>query len=237
MKTLYLSAAALALTATASVAAIDVASMDANKDGLASREEVQAMYPALTDEDFNQIDINHNNYLDVSELTGEAQGLLEKSAPGGAITKADDVAAIMVADTDGDGFISKAEMQARYPGLSDAEFDDIDSNGDGKAEASELYKEASMTVMKQYIPGAANPAVGADTTATGNAVPADPNAVIEVAFLDQDGDGFASREEVMAALPKFDPQQFTEIDQNKDNRLSRDEVLAPDAQVVLRRFR
>ena len=69
---------ALGLSALASTAAFaDMASVDANADGMVTMEEAQAAYPDMTADQFSQIDANGDGAIDDSEMT-EAQetGLL-----------------------------------------------------------------------------------------------------------------------------------------------------------------
>ncbi len=64
-----LAAGALATTA---FAAGSLADMDANGDGLLTVEEVQAVYPEMSAEQFSAIDVNADGVIDDAEL-GAAQ--------------------------------------------------------------------------------------------------------------------------------------------------------------------
>ncbi len=72
-----LAAGALATTAFAAGSLTD---MDTNGDGLLTVEEVQAVYPEMTAEQFSQIDVNADGAIDDAEL-GAAQeaGLIPAS--------------------------------------------------------------------------------------------------------------------------------------------------------------
>jgi hypothetical protein len=99
------------------------------------------------------------------------------------------------ADTDGDGFISRAEQTE----AAGRRFDRMDANGDGFIDAAE--RKAMMDRMR------ARP--------TGNTIGGqDP-----LAGLDTDGDGKISKAEMAAqAMVRFD-----RLDADKDGKLSADE--------------
>ena len=69
------------------------------------------------------------------------------------------------------------------------------------------------------------------TALTVTAIPA--LAAITLQDLDMSGDSFATYEEVRNAIPEMDRVDFDAIDTNNDQRLSSEEVSAPDAQTVL----
>ncbi len=72
-----LAAGALATTA---FAAGSLADMDANGDGLLTVDEVQAVYPEMTAEQFSEIDVNADGAIDDAEMSAaQDAGLLPAS--------------------------------------------------------------------------------------------------------------------------------------------------------------
>ncbi|MCQ0092759.1 EF-hand domain-containing protein [Roseovarius sp. M141] len=72
-----LAAGALATTA---FAAGGLADMDTNGDGLLTVEEVQAVYPEMTAEQFSAIDVNGDGVVDDAEMSAaQEMGLIPAS--------------------------------------------------------------------------------------------------------------------------------------------------------------
>ena len=74
-----LAAGALATTAFAQGTLAD---MDANGDGLLTVEEVQAVYPELSAEQFSSIDVNADGAIDDAELSAAQEAGLFPASDG-----------------------------------------------------------------------------------------------------------------------------------------------------------
>lgn len=213
MKSLYISVAAVALSTTAGFAAADMMA-DANNDGYVTQEEAMAAYPGLTAEQFNDIDRNGDDRLTSDEIQmSDAQQVLDQYMPDSQSAMPVDVASI---DTNGDGFVSQDELMAAYPGLTKEDFNTIDANGDDRIDSNELLAENAQPVLNQET------GMGAQAAT--------------IAMFDTNGDGYASEAEVSAVFPSFTNVDFNSMDENKDSRLSADEIQNNDAQDVLKRY-
>lgn len=103
--------------------------VDANNDGIVTREEAQS-FPRLT-ADFDAADANKDGQLDAAEMNSHREKMRIEMR-GKAEQRWKD------ADTDGDGALSRDEAQASMPGLAER-FDKFDSNGDGKIARDEMH--------------------------------------------------------------------------------------------------
>lgn len=103
--------------------------IDANNDGVISREESQ-VFPRLA-ADFDAADVNKDGTLDSAELdTHRRKMRVEMRAQAEQRWKD--------ADTDGDGALTREEAQASMPGMAER-FEQFDSNGDGKIARDEMH--------------------------------------------------------------------------------------------------
>ncbi|MGO1068482.1 EF-hand domain-containing protein [Lysobacter sp. CA199] len=200
----YLAALTAALLAGAAVAAPQDdagaqrprAKIDANQDGVITREEA-AKFPRLA-ENFDNLDKNHDGKLDASERPqrrgGREQGG-HRGGPGGAASL----------DSDGDGRISQTEV-AKAPRLSQA-FAQIDSNHDGYLVRSELRgyfererpkREAERT--KRFDEKFAQADLNHDGKLSKvEAQEKMPRLARSFAFLDEDRDGFLTKADLKPA--------------------------------------
>ena len=103
--------------------------MDANSDGIVTREEA-ASFPRLT-ADFDVADANKDGQLDAAEMNSHREKMR-----GEMRAKAEQRWA--EADKDGDGALTREEAQASMPGLAER-FEKFDSNGDGKIARDEMH--------------------------------------------------------------------------------------------------
>ena len=95
---------------------------DTNKDGLISRAEAEAGLPKVA-KHFDQLDTNKDGQISADEFkAGHHKAKHMRGAK---------------ADADKDGFITRAEADARAPRLA-KHFDEIDTNKDGKLSREEM---------------------------------------------------------------------------------------------------
>jgi hypothetical protein len=105
------------------------------------------------------------------------------------------------ADTDGNGTLSRAEVEKGAPYLA-GKFDQIDANKDGQLSRGELqaWKKAHKGERQA-------------------------KAVERFKHADTDGDGMISRAEAEKNAPRL-AKRFDQIDANKDGKLTQDELRA-----------
>ena len=108
-----------------------------NGDNGASFEEVTAKAPSLTQLEFDTIDLNDNNMWDANEKTGDAQALLVRYMQGELKTQDD-----FTLDTDKDGMVSMAEVNAVAGAVTQSEFNDVDTNDNNQWDPNELNADA-----------------------------------------------------------------------------------------------
>ena len=108
-----------------------------NGDIGASFEEVTAKAPSLTQLEFDMIDLNDNNMWDANEMTGDAQALLVRYMQGELKTQDD-----FTLDTDKDGMVSMAEVNAVAGSVTQLEFDEVDTNDNNQWDPNELNADA-----------------------------------------------------------------------------------------------
>lgn len=212
MKRLMTATTAIAaLTAGAAFAATDINDLDMTGNGFASMEEVMMAYPTLPATEFEQIDANDDNRLSPEEvLATEAQDIFARYD----MVPMDDRGPYIVLDNDGDGFIQYSDMLRAYPGFTAVDFESIDLNDDNRLEYAEYYETEAQDTIARY-------------TAT--------DTVRDIAEIDTNNDDFADADEMMAAFPGLTAESFEEIDLNDDNRISFDELYAPEAQEIVSR--
>jgi Ca2+-binding EF-hand superfamily protein len=105
------------------------------------------------------------------------------------------------ADADGDGKLSRAEVEKAMPRLA-GRFDSIDTNKDGQLSRGELraWKKAHKSERQA-------------------------KAAERFRHADTDGDGAISRAEAEKHAPRL-AKKFDQIDSNKDGKLTQDELRA-----------
>ena len=109
--------------------AADRPRLDANGDGIVTREEAQ-VYPRLATH-FDAADTNRDGRLDAAEV--EAGRETARREARAAIRER-----WTAADKDGDGAISQAEANESMPRLA-KRFGEFDANGDGKISRDEIH--------------------------------------------------------------------------------------------------
>lgn len=109
------------------------ARVDANKDGIVTREEAQT-HPRLS-AGFDAADTNRDGQLDAAEMSAHREAMhAEMRVRADARWKA--------ADTDGDGSLSREEAQASMPRVAER-FDEFDANADGRVGREEMHQYRS----------------------------------------------------------------------------------------------
>ena len=117
--------------------------VDANGDRFASQEELTAVYDGLTDSEFRQIDVNRDNRVSARELYApRAQALVTRHEMGSGM-----LVTIMQVDTNDDFFVSFDELAQSYPGLTHADFEMIDANGDNRVASTEYYAATAQQIF------------------------------------------------------------------------------------------
>lgn len=167
-------------------------SVDANKDGVVSREEAKA-HPRLAGS-FDAWDKNKDGRLDQAEMTAHREAMrTEMRAKAHERLKA--------ADTDGDGSLSRVEAEASMPGLV-AKFDQMDADKNGKISPDEMhgFRMAGKKHERKHLRMAFK---SADKNGDGaldlTEVQADmPKLAEHFAMIDADQDGKVTHQELRA---------------------------------------
>ena len=104
-------------------------SIDANNDGIVTREEAAAHQRLAAQ--FDTVDTNKDGQLDAAEMQAHREAMHEQM-------RAHAEQRWTAADTDGDGAVSLAEAKVAMPGVAER-FDKFDGNGDGKVSRDEMH--------------------------------------------------------------------------------------------------
>lgn len=119
--------------------------VDTDNDGFASYEEMVVVFEGLSREDFEVMDRNNDNRLSQFEIYDtDAQNILAR------YPFMESVADVQAIDTDGNNFLSRSELQASYPELTDVEFELMDLNNDNRVSYSELYEAEAQEIVSRY---------------------------------------------------------------------------------------
>jgi Ca2+-binding EF-hand superfamily protein len=119
-------------------------SVDANQDGIVTREEAST-HPRLAAQ-FDAADTNHDGQLDAAEMNAHREAMR-------AGMRAKGQERWVAADKDGDGALTREEAQASMPGVAE-HFDALDANHDGKVDRAEMH-DARMRQHQQHREGGA----------------------------------------------------------------------------------
>ena len=207
MKPLIYSAVATILT-TVSASAVSINSFDANGDRFVSYDEVIAVNTLVSVSEFRDLDINRDHRLSAVELQAPgAETILIRGTNASSRV-------MSLGDISNGRFVSYAELRASYPGLQAHEFDMIDTNNDWRVSSNEIYASAAQGILRLHVSG--------------------NDGVVSLNRVDTDGSGFASLEELQAVYAGTSPNDFFDIDVNRDGRLSFVEFYALRTLEVLR---
>jgi hypothetical protein len=119
-------------------------------------------------------------------------------------------------DIDGDGFASVSEVRAVFPGFTSSDFRSLDTNDDRRLSSNELKTSGTAGIIKKYE--------------------SSMSIVHGLSDVDQDGDRFASFEELGVVYEGLLDSEFRQIDVNRDNRVNASELYAPRAQALVTRY-
>ncbi len=115
--------------------------LDADGDGFMSYDDVARVHPKLTRNTFEEIDANSDNRLSYAEFyTVETQTALAQCAQSSYL----DIASM---DQNGDRFLSMDELKGGYPKATNADFRDIDLNGDNRISSVELLSPTAECLI------------------------------------------------------------------------------------------
>lgn len=119
-------------------------------------------------------------------------------------------------DIDGDGFASRAEINQILGEVSQSDFNEIDTNDDGRLSTRELNSAGTREVLARYE--------------------ATMSIVHGISDIDTNGDRHASQAELAAVYDGLNAADFRRIDTNDDGRVNVRELYSPMAQAIVTRY-
>ena len=210
MTRLMTTTAVALFAATAASAATDIADVDMTNDDFVGFEELRMAFPELTEEFFDQMDLNTDNRISSEELLEtKAQDILARYTMVPMQERKQ-----VVLDANYDRFVTKEEFVAVFPTFSEIDFDAIDDNNDDRVSYVEVYETEAQNIIARYYGG----------------------TVADIAQIDANGDNFADFEEMMGYYPTITEENLRLIDLNNDNRISSQELYEPKAQQIVSRY-
>lgn len=186
--------------------------LDTDGDGGLSLEELRAVYPAFESSWLNMIDTNNDDLASLDEL------LVLR----GVVPDSEDV--VPLVDVNGDRLIQYEEVSG-YVG--EDVFSMLDVNMNGVLDCEDLAAlmpigEGEIT-WEGELPWEGEPEV---TPCPLPEVHLETALDIFMPYMDTDGDGNLSQDEIAAVEPGFDPSMLLLLDTNEDGLISREEILA-----------
>jgi Ca2+-binding EF-hand superfamily protein len=228
---------------------------DIDGDGVVTFEEVAAVIPDLTPEQFAQLDLNGDGVLSRDDVAAAT------NAEDGSVSHL--ISLLAEADTDGSQDVTFEELAVLAPDLSQETFSDLDSDGDGvispgdipepvrdpRDQFLEWLREADNDPADAQVSYEELSAVLPDLTAElFDVLDADDDDVLTLADLpalpipiedssrlrlvqtlvsaDANEDGVLSFDEVAGAFPDAPAELLSRIDVNDDWVLTRTEIMA-----------
>lgn len=196
---------------------------DANGDGEVTLDEIHAILPGLSEEDFLLLDRNVDGVISIEDLetvTGPERiirALIEEW--------------FRAADTDLDGHLSLDEFLAQAPGLSPELFATADRDGDGMIALEEVFAVLGSAVA---VLGGLADVIDANGDASLSleelraVIPEFPEALFDA--LDRNDDGLLSREDIPGPPPDDRIARLlallAEVDTNQDGVVTFEEAQA-----------
>lgn len=119
-------------------------------------------------------------------------------------------------DINGDGFATLGEVRQVLGGFTSSDFRSLDGNRDNRLSANELTDAGVTELIGKYR--------------------GSMSVVHGLSEVDQNGDRFATIEELRAVYDGLLDSEFRQIDINRDNRVSAGELYAPRAQTFVTRY-
>jgi hypothetical protein len=188
-KLAFATASILALT-VAAASAVTLTDLDTNADGSADIDEVRAVAPTITQEEYNTIDTDGSYGWSDTEFGMTAEMLLKRLPKSScAAIKLD----LGIIDTNADGSADIGEVLAVSPTVTEAEFNMVDADGSGGWDEIEMAGTAMMLLAKGQIM-------------------TDGDGIISLGTLDSNGDGSADIGEVRAVSPTVSQSEFSMVD-------------------------
>ncbi|MBI5095066.1 MAG: hypothetical protein HZB26_21855 [Candidatus Hydrogenedentes bacterium] len=161
---------------------------DANGDKQVTFDELKAIIPALTQEQFDRLDTNHDGVLTKDDIPAPPVDPLKRL-----------IRLLHRADADENGEVTFDELLAVAPGLTQEQFDTLDTNDDGVITKDDFPKPPPHPVE---------------------------HLLELLREADANHDGQVTFEELQAELPDITQERFDQLDTNDDGVLSKDD--APD---------
>ncbi|MDX9972465.1 MAG: hypothetical protein RBU21_05665 [FCB group bacterium] len=192
---------------------------DTNKDGKVSFEELSAVKPTVTQDEFKRLDRNSDGFLSPADRAPKAKpGAQADAKPKAAKQKAvkpakqkaakgdkqDAAGRLKAADKNGDGRITPEEFTAAFPKAPADRFAKLDRDKDGALTPKDRQNEEK--------PGDARHAMAA-----------------KLQKADTNGDGKVTFEEASAAKPGLVRADFDRFDTNKDGTITKEDARKPAA--------
>ncbi len=183
---------------------------DANQDGKVSFEELRALRPRMTDQQFSNIDTDGDGFLTPADRPRP-----QRQRDGQDQIRRQRLMELLASDQDGDGAVTYDELTKAKPGFPERSFNRLDINRDGKLTQQDLQRPRSREGRPRH------PADGNRDRAPR---PEGRRILIErLMRADANGDGQVTLKEVQQAVPGFSEERFRRMDRNGDGALSHGE--------------